>query len=203
VDVALLPARSIGRGEEDVMSWYVDPEQSWLGVRVRHLVIGRLSGRFTRFEAPLLPGTPAPALGALCLRLEVASLDTGVPERDAQLVGPGMLDAARHPAIEFRARYAAPAGDLLGVLTRVVGDLTIRDLTGSVTLEVERLEAATGPAGEFGDYVAIRGTVDRWRWQLRGGWPLFGRYVNVDARLLLVDADRFPSRWDAPKPTKT
>ena len=176
------------------MSWCVDPEQSWFGFRVRHLVIGHLSGRFTRFEVTLPPGTPAPALDALCLHIEVASLDTGVPERDAQLVGPGMLDAARYPAIEFRARHAAPAGDLLGVLTRVVGDLTICDLTGPVMLEIEQLEAAMGAAGEFGDYVAIRGTVDRWRWQLRGGWPLLGRNVNVDARLMLIDADRFTIR---------
>ena len=176
------------------MSWHVDPEQSWLGFRVRHLVIGHLSGRFTRFEVSLPPGTPAPALDALCLRIEVASLDTGLAERDAQLVGPDMLDAARYPAIEFRARHAEPAGDLLDVMTRVVGDLTIRELTGPVTLEIERLEAATGPDGEFGDYVAIRGTVDRWRWQLRGGRPLLGRHVNVDARLLLVDADRFQLR---------
>jgi polyisoprenoid-binding protein YceI len=174
------------------MSWHLDRDQSWIGFLVRHLVVGHLSGRFARFEACLPPHTREPALGALDLRIEVASLDTGVPERDAWLLGLTMLDAARYPHIEFRARRAEPEGDLFQLLTRVVGTLTIRDLTRQVTLEFERIGRAEGPAGEFGQAFEIRGTLDRWRWRSLAGWPMLGRRVSVDARLLLIDLARFP-----------
>ncbi len=122
----------------------VEASETRLGVEMRGLGFPALRGRFDRFWVAI------PAGGGLDLRVEAASLSTGNAARDARLTGPARLDAARYPEIVFRSRGVEPIPVLEGELTRVTGDLTIRDTTRPARWEFELLARAQDAAGTLG-----------------------------------------------------
>ena len=110
--------------------WTVDPAVSRVGFHVRHLGVATVAGRFTEFAGDIDGGR---ASGTV----EVASIDTGQPVRDACLRSKDVFDAERLPQIAFTATPAADG--------RLLGRLTIRGVTRPVGLDLttEQLDERT------------------------------------------------------------
>jgi hypothetical protein len=70
-----------------------------------------------------------------CGEIDAASIDTGVADRDAHLRSPDFLDVERYPTLEFRSSDVRRNGEGW----KVDGELTVRDVTRPVTLELEYL----------------------------------------------------------------
>jgi polyisoprenoid-binding protein YceI len=68
--------------------------------------------------------------------IDVNSLHTGDPKRDAHLKGADFFDAEKHPAITFRSKKITPAG---GKNYKATGDLSLRGVTKEVTLDVQNV----------------------------------------------------------------
>jgi polyisoprenoid-binding protein YceI len=111
--------------------WETDREHSQVMFRIRHLGVTTVTGRFDRFAAEVAIDSANPTASRVEARIEVASLNTAVPARDATVRGPDWFDAARFPAVTFRSRAVRPLG---GRRYEVVGDLTMRGVTRPVTL---------------------------------------------------------------------
>jgi polyisoprenoid-binding protein YceI len=112
--------------------WTLDPYHSAVGFTIRHLGISKVRGQFGRFEADLTVGD---TLGSCSVTATVAldSIDTGNADRDAHVSGPDMLDVAARPAMAFRStRIEGRGSDWI-----MQGDLTIGEVTRSVTFDVE------------------------------------------------------------------
>jgi polyisoprenoid-binding protein YceI len=114
-------------------SWTIDATHSSLCFVVRHMLVSRVRGIFTRFGGTLALGG-ADETPSVSVCIEAASIDTLVPKRDAHLRSRDFLDAARHPLICFRSTSLEPLGGGLSLLS---GELTLRGVTRPVTLEVE------------------------------------------------------------------
>jgi polyisoprenoid-binding protein YceI len=115
-------------------NWQVDAAHSAVNLTVRHMVISKVRGRFTRWNAKLALDTSDLARSSVEVEIEAASIDTGVADRDAHLRSPDFLDAQRYPTLHYRSRRVeAVSKERL----RVVGELTIRDVTREVVLDVE------------------------------------------------------------------
>lgn len=115
-------------------SWQVDGAHSAVNLTVRHMVISKVHGKFTRWNAKLEVDTADLARSSVEVEIEAASIDTGVADRDNHLRSPDFLDAQKYPTLRYRSRRVeALSKDRL----RVVGDLTIRDVTREVVLDVE------------------------------------------------------------------
>ena len=115
------------------MTWSIDPAHTSIEFSVRHLGISTVRGRFRQFSGTVevdAAGRPT----ALEARIDAASIDTGVEQRDAHLRSPDFFDAERHPELHFRSTAVTAARE--GKL-RVTGDLTIRGQTRPVSFEVE------------------------------------------------------------------
>ncbi|MDB5125792.1 YceI family protein [Mucilaginibacter sp.] len=121
--------------------WVLDPMHSEVQFKVKHLVISTVSGFFKSFEGQLETENEDFTDAKIEFSLDVNSVDTTQPQRDEHLKSAEFFDAATHPKITFKSTSFTADGDDY----KLVGDLTIKDVTKPVTLAVEY----GGSAGDF------------------------------------------------------
>ena len=109
-----------------------DKNHTQIGFKVRHFVT-KVPGRFGKFEGTISIDRAKPAESTVELKIEAASIDTGVPNRDKHLNSADFLDTATYPDITFKSTKVTPKG---GDVYEVTGDLTLRGVTKPVTLTV-------------------------------------------------------------------
>ncbi len=100
---------------------------------VEHLKYSRLAMRFDRAHATLDWNKGGLETSTVDVAIDAASVDTKVPLLDKMIKGPDMFDAATHPTIRFLGKRFVRTGPAQGTLE---GELTIREVTRPVTLEV-------------------------------------------------------------------
>lgn len=122
--------------------WAVDTNHSSIGFSVRHLGVSKVRGRFTRFDAEVIVGDTLDTTSVIAT-VDMASLDTANPDRDAHVLSPDIVDVARRPTMVFRSTRIAGAGSEY----QVEGDLTIGDVTRPVVLAVELGGIESFPGG--------------------------------------------------------
>ncbi|GAB2810208.1 YceI family protein [Streptomyces sp. NPDC054796] len=124
--------------------WIIDQAHSRIGFSVRHAMVTTVRGAFTEFESRLYFDGRDPARSRAEISLSTASVQTGVEQRDAHLIGRDFLDAATYPHMSF----TSTAVRLVGVdVYRMTGDLTIRNVTRPVDLELTYIGYVTDPFG--------------------------------------------------------
>ena len=161
--------------------WDIDVGHSAIHFWVRHLVISKVHGRFTRWTGTLALDEQDLTRSSVDVRIEAASLDTQVADRDTHLRSADFLDVAKHPELTFRSKRLEKAGEGY----RVVGDLTIRGVTREVTLEAEFGGSAKDPWGGRRAGFTARTSLDRrdfgltWNAALEAGGVLVGEKVEV------------------------
>ena len=99
------------------------------------------SGNFKKFTTVLIYDEKNLAAGSLDVRVEIASVDTQEPERDAMLKDADLFNAAKYPAATFVASSLAKRSD--GGF-EAVGKLTIRDTTHDLRLPLTLKPTADG-----------------------------------------------------------
>ncbi|MFE2184591.1 YceI family protein [Streptomyces sp. NPDC059455] len=124
--------------------WIVDPAHSRIGFSVRHAMVSTVRGAFTEFESRLYFDGRDPRRSRAEVLLSTASVQTGVEQRDDHLMGRDFLDARSFPHI----RFISTAVEVTGPdVYRMAGDLTIRDVTRPVVLELTYIGHVTDPFG--------------------------------------------------------
>lgn len=121
--------------------WVLDPMHSEVQFKVKHLVISTVSGFFKTFEGELSTESEDFSDADISFALDVDSIDTNQPSRDEHLKSAEFFNAAAYPKISFKSTSFTKAGDDY----KLAGDLTIKDVTKPVTLDVE----FGGSAGDF------------------------------------------------------
>ena len=99
------------------------------------------SGNFKKFTTVLIYDEKNLAASSLNVRVEIASVDTQEPERDAMLKDADLFNAAKYPAATFVASSLAKRSD--GGF-EAVGKLTIRDTTHDLRLPLTLKPTADG-----------------------------------------------------------
>ncbi|MFC6065080.1 YceI family protein [Streptomyces ochraceiscleroticus] len=158
-DLAVLdPAFAALTGE-----WMIDPAHSRIGFSVRHAMVTTVRGAFTEYESRLYFDGRDPDRSEAQITLSTASIDTGVEQRDAHVTGRDFLDAASYPRMSFTSTAVELADD---DVYRMTGDLTIRDITRPVVLELTYIGHVTDPFGY--ERVGFDGTttINRTDWGL-------------------------------------
>src|SRR5581483_7082109 len=141
-----------------IKTWQFDAAHSSIGFSVRHLLVSKVHGRFLRWSGALRFDEAAPAASRVEVTVEAASIDTGVPARDEHLRSADFLDVATYPAIAFRSGAVERVGPRQ---FRVSGDLTIRDVTREVVLDVEYGGRVRDPRGFDRVGFSARAAIDR------------------------------------------
>ena len=126
-NAAPTPALPLGAGQ-----WTLDPAHSSVNFAVRHLGLTNVRGRFGRFDATLDVGESIDDV-EVTAEVDMASVDTSNPDRDAHLRSTDFFDTAAHPTLTFRSTAVQGTGTDYSL----TGELTINGVTRPVTLEVE------------------------------------------------------------------
>jgi polyisoprenoid-binding protein YceI len=114
-------------------TYMLDVHHSSVHFQVRHLGLANVHGTFKSFTASLAIGeTLADVI--VDASIDLASIDTGQPDRDAHLLSTDFFDAARNPAMAFRSTSITQVG---GDLYDLTGDLTINGHTRPATFRTE------------------------------------------------------------------
>lgn len=112
-------------------TWTIDKTHSNVDFEVKHLMISKVRGHFRDFNATLDIDEEQPERSRVSAEIDVASVDTGVEDRDNHLRSDDFFDAGQFPKIRFESKQVERSGDSF----RLTGGLTIRDVTREVELE--------------------------------------------------------------------
>ncbi len=148
----------------DMLNWTIDKAHSSIGFRVRHLGISFVNGVFEDYDATLQFDPNDLSTLKATATIRVASINTGVARRDNHLRSPDFFDAEKYPEIRFVGKEVR---NIQGNKFQLVGDLTIKDVTKEVVLDVEFLGTAQGMQGERRAAFTARGTLDRFDYGLK------------------------------------
>jgi polyisoprenoid-binding protein YceI len=113
-------------------SWTIDAVHSFVAFTVEHFTVALARGIAAGPSGVIVVADDV-LRSTVRASIDVSTLTTANPSRDEKITGPDVLDAARFPAIEFTSTELRPAGPERYALD---GDLTIRDVTRAVTLDL-------------------------------------------------------------------
>lgn len=161
-------------------NWTIDPAHTNVGFVAPHLVVSEVTGGFREVRGTVSVG-PDPGDSWVDVTVDTASIDTGLPVRDAHLRA-AFLDSANHPQMRFRSTGL----EICGPRTcRVSGHLTLRGVTRPLTMDLRYLGTATDQAGNPRVSFEATATIDRedyglvWNRVLEAGGLLVGRHIQL------------------------
>jgi polyisoprenoid-binding protein YceI len=169
----------------------IDPAHSRIGFTVRHAMVTNVRGEFNEYEGKLHLDGADPSKSTAELVVKVASINTNQAQRDEHLRTGDFFAAETYPEITFRSTSAEQVDE---DTYRLHGDLTIKDVTRPVALDLEFTGAATDPYGA--ERAGFEGgtTVDRTDWgltynaALETGGVLIGEKVKLILDISAVKA---------------
>ncbi|QEC78645.1 YceI family protein [Mucilaginibacter ginsenosidivorax] len=138
--------------------WVIDPMHSEVQFKVKHLVISTVSGFFKSFAGELITDNDDFENAEIDFTLDIDSIDTNQSQRDEHLKSAEFFDAATYPKISFKSTSFTKTGDDEYALK---GDLTIKDVTKPVSLDVEFGGSAADFYGNTKAGFEISGKINR------------------------------------------
>jgi len=171
----------------DSAEWAIDASHSNVGFSIAHLVVSSVKGHFKDVTGKVTLEEPDLSKSTAELSIKVDSIDTGDAKRDAHLKGADFFDAAKYPLITFHATKIVRGGKGF----KVTGDLKIRDVSKSVTLDGKLSRAIKSPWGKDVRGAEFSGKIKRadfgltWNKALETGGVVVGDEVALDVTLEL------------------
>ena len=171
------------------MSWMIDTAHTEANFTVRHMMISNVRGQFQKVNGTVEFDEANPANTRVDVQIEIASVSTREEKRDAHLKSPDFFDAEKYPYMTFQSKRVEVKD---ATHARLIGDLTIRDVTKEVALDVEYNGSAKSPWGTTNAGFSAKTTLKRKDWGLNwnvaletGGW-LVGDDVQISIELEIV-----------------
>jgi polyisoprenoid-binding protein YceI len=138
--------------------WIIDPLHSEIQFKVKHLVISTVTGTFKTFGGEVTSATGDFEDAAIKFSIDVNSVDTNQPQRDAHLKNGDFFEADKFPEISFQSTsFKKTSGDEY----TLAGDLTMRGVTKPVAFKVEFGGSAKDFQGNLKYGFEVTGTVNR------------------------------------------
>ena len=182
----------------EVKEWRVDPVHSYVGFKVRHMMVAFVRGQFTGIDGKVWYDPDHPSSTKVEVEIDAASINTQNQRRDDHLRNEDFFYVEKHPKLRFVSK-SVKGNTQSGF--HLVGDLTMRGVTKEVTLDVKGLERviSNGKGGERMGLSAT-GKVSRKEFGITWVEPVLGGGVNVaDEVIMEIEAELIRSVAPATK----
>lgn len=171
------------------ITWKVDPAHSEIKFRVKHLMITTVTGYFRKFDCEVVTETDDfNSTTSIQFTADINSIDTNNEQRDTHLKSDDFFNAEKHTQISFKGtRYQA-----MGSSATLQGELTIRDVTKTVSLDVDYGGTVVDPYGQTKAGFTVTGKISRkefglmWNAVTEAGSVVVSDEVKLDAEIQLV-----------------
>ena len=171
-------------------TWKIDQAHTTVEFKIRHLMVSWVKGVFTDVEGTVDIDEADLAKSSVKVRIGTASVDTNNQKRDDHLRSPDFFNAAKFPAMTFVSKQVEVAN---GQPVKIVGDLTILDVTREVELEVEDFsQTITDPWGNTRRGASASTKISRsdygltWNKALEAGGVVVGDEVRISLEVELI-----------------
>jgi polyisoprenoid-binding protein YceI len=173
------------------MTWNIDYKHSNIEFTARHMMFTKVRGRFDEFEGQINFDPSNPTNTTINVEIETASITTNDNDRDNHLRSADFLQVEEYPTMKFVSKRIEQKDKNHGTL---IGDLTIRDQTREVSLDVEYFGLQTDPWGGTRAVFSGSTTINRKDWGLTwnvaletGGFLVSDKLeINVEIQLVQV-----------------
>jgi polyisoprenoid-binding protein YceI len=170
--------------------WKLDPTHTLVEFSAKHLMITTVKGRITDVEGTIYIDENDPSKSTVEATLDAKSIDTRTDQRDNHLRSADFLDVEKYPQIKFRSTRIEGERDEF----KLIGDLTIRDVTRPITLDVKFEGQQKDPWGGERIGFSATGKFDRrdygltWNVILETGGLTVGNDIKVAIEVEAVKA---------------
>lgn len=138
--------------------WVIDKAHSEVEFKIKHLMITNVTGKFKEFESSVIADDNDFTKSKINFAAEIDSIDTRDESRDNHLKGEEFFSSEKFPKLSFTGKQLTHKSGDHYVLE---GDLTIRDVTQPITLEVEFGGITKDPWGQTKAGFTIKGKLSR------------------------------------------
>ena len=178
--VALLPQAVLAEAK----TYALDNDHTEIRFVWDHAGVSDQGGRWSSVEGTVSFDPKDLAATSVSVKIDPASINTGVPALDKHMKTSDMFDIEAFPDITFTSKGAVQTGN---ASARVTGDLTIKDATLPMVLDVELVHMGEHPLGQFldfykGEWIGIRATgrLLRSAYGVGFGAPLTSDLIRVE-----------------------
>jgi polyisoprenoid-binding protein YceI len=169
-----------------MQNWKVDASHTNVGFSVRHMMVSKVRGDFSGFDATI-EANPEDLTGAKVeFKIDVATINTNSVDRDNHLRSADFFEVDAHPYITFVSTNIVKTGDNEYNLS---GDITIKDVTKKITFEVEYEGTGKNPWGVEVVAFEAKAKLSRqefgltWNQALEAGGVLVGDDITIQIDL--------------------
>lgn len=169
--------------------WGYDDTHAKVGFSISHFGISETEGKFTKFSGSVLSDKPDFSDAKIDITIDVNSINTEAPQRDAHLKSADFFDVAKFPSIVFKSKKLTAAGKNKYKLT---GDITIHGVTKEIILDVIYKGTVVDPYKNTKAGFKLSGTLNRndfglsWNGKLASGEILVGNEVELMINIELI-----------------
>ncbi len=162
-------------------TWLADKSHTKIQFSARHMIISEVTGHFTDYDLTMNASDDFED-AEIELTVGLASIYTGIKERDNHLKSPDFFDVDKYPKMTFKGKKIEKIGDGKFKLT---GDLTIKDVTKSIDLDVTYGGKIKDPWGNIRAGFRLLGTVNRfdyglkWNALMETGGAVVSKNINI------------------------
>lgn len=173
-------------------TWEIDSVHSSAEFAIKHMMISTVRGRFNQVGGTIEFDPENPAGSAVHAKIDTSSITTGQDQRDDHLRSADFFEVERWPDMTFESTKVDVKDDRH---SKVTGNLTIRDTTKEVTLDVEYLGQIVDTFGKTRVGFEARGEVDRkdfglnWNQMIEAGGVMVGDKVKFTLNIAAVAAE--------------
>ena len=144
--------------------WAVDPLHSEIQFKVKHLVISTVTGSFGQYDASFSSEKEDFSDAEISFSADINSISTNNEQRDAHLKSDDFFNAEQYPKMTFKSDELRKTGE--GEY-KLIGDLTIRDVTKTIELDVEYGGSMVDPYGQSKVGFEVTGIINRKEYGLK------------------------------------
>lgn len=171
------------------MAWVIDNGHSSITFSARHMMLSTVRGRFNTFTGTVDFNEAEPAKSAVDVTIDVVSIESKDEKRDGHLKSGDFFDVENFPKMSFKSTSVEKLGDNTAKLH---GNLTIKDVTKPVVLNVEYHGQAKAPWGTTSACFHANTKINRedfgltWNMPLETGGVLVGKEIKIEIDIEVV-----------------